>query len=140
MKNAFHVFDQDGNGSISRNELLEGLRIMGHSPTMGEFDDLYKSLDEDNSNNLEFTEFATIWWKHENDRRESEFSVQMELAFKVFDANGDGMISADELRNKLTTLGDVMSHSEVDELLAHADPNQDGVITMEEFRGLPCWR
>ena len=40
---------------------------------------------------------------------EQDFESELHLAFGVFDANDDGIISAAELRNMLTTLGERMT-------------------------------
>ena len=50
------------------------------------------------------------------------------------------MITRDELREKLTTLGEKMTDDEVEALLAEADTDGSGSISLEEFKNLPCWR
>ena len=39
----------------------------------------------------------------------------------------------------LTTMGEVMTDAEVDELLAEVDVDGSGVIDMDEFKNMPCW-
>ena len=57
----------------------------------------------------------------------------MREAFKQFDVDGNGVITADELRIAMTTLGEPLCKEDVDEMIAEADVNGDGVVDYEEF-------
>jgi len=140
LKRAFELFDKDGSGTIDRNELVQVLRVLGHNPTKGEFSDLLKTLDTNRNNCIDFSEFATAWWRQEQASKEASFQEQLDLAFGVFDVDGDGNISAAELRSKLTTLGDVMTEQEVSALILEVDRDKSGMISMAEFRAMPCWQ
>ena len=50
---------------------------------------------------------------------------------KVFDKNGDGYISASELRHVMTTLGEKLTDDEVDEMIREADIDWDGKVNYE---------
>ena len=47
--------------------------------------------------------------------------------------NGDGIISAAELKQTMTDLGDELTDEEVDEMMREADIDGDGQISLEEF-------
>ena len=51
--------------------------------------------------------------------------------FQVFDKNGDGYISASELRHVMTTLGEKLTDDEVDEMIREADIDGDGKVNYE---------
>src|SRR5690242_11259047 len=53
-------------------------------------------------------------------------------AFKVFDKDGNGFISAAELRHVMTNLGEKLTDEEVDEMIREADIDGDGQINYEE--------
>ena len=56
---------------------------------------------------------------------------ELKQAFKVFDKDGDGYISADELKEVMKNLGESLSAKEVDDMLKEADINGDGKIDFE---------
>ncbi len=53
--------------------------------------------------------------------------------FEMFDKDGDGRITADEVRAILKQLGDELSDDEVNEVIREADTDGDGTISFEEF-------
>lgn len=52
-------------------------------------------------------------------------------AFKVFDKDGSGTISSDELRSVLRSLGENLTDDELEEMIKMADGNGDGQIDCE---------
>jgi calmodulin len=58
---------------------------------------------------------------------------ELKNAFQVFDVDGSGTISAEELRQVLKSLGENLSDKELDEMLMMADKNGDGTIDCT------CW-
>lgn len=58
------------------------------------------------------------------------------MFIQVFDRDGNGFITAAELRHVMTTLGEKLSDEEVDEMIREADVDGDGQINYEEFVAL----
>ena len=56
--------------------------------------------------------------------------------FKIFDKNGDGFISSDEMQKLMLTFGEDLSDAEVNEAMKEADTNGDGRVTLEEFKAV----
>lgn len=54
-------------------------------------------------------------------------------AFKVFDRDNNGFISAAELRHVMTSIGEKLTDDEVDEMIREADQDGDGRIDCECF-------
>lgn len=60
-------------------------------------------------------------------------------AWKVFDREGKGYISAAELKHVLGNIGEALSPTELDDLIKEADPNNAGKITYDEVREVLQW-
>merc|ERR1719341_615870 len=56
--------------------------------------------------------------------------------FKVFDRNGDGLISGEELKLTMCSLGETLTEDEVGLMLNEADIDGDGKIDFQEFSRL----
>jgi len=140
LQRAFSIFDKDDSGKISHTEMMGVLRLLGNNPTNGELEDIIRSIDLNKDGFIDFDEFARVWWVREQQQLEADFEDELQLAFEVFDTDGSGVITREELREKLTTLGEKLSEEEVEELLAEADTDKSGTISFEEFKALPFWR
>uniref|UniRef100_A0A2C9K3E6 EF-hand domain-containing protein n=1 Tax=Biomphalaria glabrata TaxID=6526 RepID=A0A2C9K3E6_BIOGL len=80
---------------------------------------------------IEFSEFIDML----SENFESKDKIQNDLreAFKVFDRDGNGFITASELRYTMTNLGEKMTDKEVDQMIDEADRNGDGRVDYNEF-------
>jgi calmodulin len=79
---------------------------------------------------IDFPEFLTLMARKMKDTDSEEEILE---AFKVFDKDGNGFISAAELRHVMTNLGEKLTDEEVDEMIREADIDGDGQINYEEF-------
>jgi len=61
---------------------------------------------------------------------------EYKATFDLIDADGDGYIDTDELRNLMRALGQEASTARVVEIMLTADLSLDGKLTLEEFSTL----
>ena len=54
------MFDEDGSGSITTEELMEALKKMGQNPSEDELRKMVEQADEDGSGLIEFDEFLLL--------------------------------------------------------------------------------
>lgn len=87
-------------------------------------------VDADGNGTIDFPEFLTMMARKMKDTDSEEEILE---AFKVFDKDGNGFISAAELRHIMTNLGEKLTDEEVDEMIREADIDGDGQINYEEF-------
>jgi calmodulin len=130
FKEAFSLFDKDGDGTITTKELGTVMRSLGQIPTEAELQDMINEVDSDGNGIIDFPEFLTMMARKMKDTDNEE---DIREAFKVFDRDGDGFISAAELRHVLTNLGEKLKGEEVDMMIREADIDGDGQINYKEF-------
>lgn len=60
--------------------------------------------------------------------KDTDSEEEIREAFKVFDRDNNGFISAAELRHVMTSIGEKLTDDEVDEMIKEADQDGDGKI------------
>lgn len=63
----------------------------------------------------------------------SETEEEFIEAFKVFDRDGNGLISAAELKHVMTNLGEKLTDEEIETMLEEADLDRDGAVNYQDF-------
>ena len=128
FKEAFSLFDKDGDGTITTKELGTVMRSLGQNPTEAELQDMINEVDADGNGTIDFPEFLTMMARKMKDTDSEE---EIKEAFRVFDKDGNGFISAAELRHVMTNLGEKLTDEEVDEMIREADIDGDGQVNYE---------
>ncbi|MGB3641300.1 MAG: EF-hand domain-containing protein [Rivularia sp. (in: cyanobacteria)] len=126
---AFKAFDGDGSGGISASELGQVMRSLGQSPSDTELRDMIKEVDVDFSGTIDFDEFKTLMVSAQGDRKS-----RLKLAFSVFDEDGSGQITTNELHNVMSQFG--LTDKELDQMIKEVDSDGDASIDFEEFMKL----
>ena len=91
---------------------------------------MVNAMDTDGDGKIDYTEFITAAYN-----RELLLSkTNLDIAFKMFDQDGNGSISMDELKSVFAS-GSASGKTEDvwQQIIASADTNQDGVIDFSEF-------
>jgi calmodulin len=130
FKEAFQIFDKDGDGLITTKELGTIMRSLGQTLSEEELKTIIEEVDHDKSGTIDFQEFLELMaWK----MKEIDIEDELIEAFKVFDRDGNGLISAHELRFVMSSAGEKLSEEDIEEMIREADENGDGYIDYEEF-------
>ncbi|XP_010511906.1 PREDICTED: calmodulin-like protein 11 [Camelina sativa] len=130
FKEAFCLFDKDGDGCITAAELATVIRSLDQNPTEQELQDMITEIDSDGNGTIEFSEFLNLM---ANQIQETDVDEELKEAFKVFDKDQNGYISATELRHVMINLGEKLTDEEVDQMIKEADLDGDGQVNYDEF-------
>merc|ERR1712098_441570 len=84
----------DGNHQVDRQEFMTGLKDCQVNLTVDEFSLLFDACDTDHSGTVDFNEFLVAIRGSLNNRRKA----MVDKAFLKFDKNGDGVVTAADLR------------------------------------------
>ena len=125
------MFDQDGDGTITLNELRTVMQSLGQNPTDQELEDMINEVDNDGNNEIDFEEFLTLMARNMQDLDEEKVIKQ---GFSVFDADEDGKITLDDLRRVMESLGEQLNENQLIEIIKELDSNSDEAIDFEEFQ------
>merc|ERR1712190_693559 len=97
LRETFMALDGNGDGLLTANEMKEGLAKAGLKEIPPDLQQILEDVDSDGSGVIDYTEFlaATL------DKRSYVKEDVCWSAFRVFDRNGDGSISKEELKQVL---------------------------------------
>ncbi|KAG5866332.1 hypothetical protein JTB14_029091 [Gonioctena quinquepunctata] len=139
FREAFRLFDKDGDGSITKEELGRVMRSLGQFARTEELQQMLQEVDIDGDGNVSFEEFVDIAWSagagSDPDHVQSSEEEEKELrdAFRVFDKHNRGYITASDLRAVLQCLGEDLSEEEIEDMIKEVDVDGDGRIDFYEF-------
>lgn len=133
LKNCFDLFDTKKQEFLSADDLGEVLRAMGFRPSQEELMDILKEIDEDGSGEIEFGEFCQLCALFLVEDPDIE-TMKRELkdAFRVYDKEGQGFITAETLRGLIHELLNV-DGEELDGIIAELDEDGSGTMDFDEF-------
>ena len=127
----FQEWDTNGDGVLSRDEIIEGYRKTYGAVDENEIDNMMMSIDLDGNGVIDYNEFLSCAFNRDKIMSKDN----LELTFKAFDSDGSGKISADELMTIFTKGDKNHANREVfEKMVKEADENGDGEISFQEFK------
>ena len=121
--------DINGDGKLSKDEIKQGYKDY-YDKELGdeEIDDMFNKVDADGSGEIEYSEFVIATMNEKNLLSNNK----LQSAFKMFDKDGGGTISTDEIKQVLS-FGQNLEESVVNQIIKQVDANGDGEISFDEF-------
>ncbi|KAJ8492965.1 hypothetical protein OPV22_014686 [Ensete ventricosum] len=128
MREAFTLFDTDGDGRIAASELGILMRSLGGNPTQAQLKEIAAS--EGLTAPFDFPRFLDLMRKY---LRPEPFDRQLRDAFRVLDKDATGTVAVADLRHVLTSIGEKLEPDEFDEWIREVEVAPDGTIHYEDF-------
>jgi calcium-dependent protein kinase len=133
----FNRIDQNGDGRITKEELLTGLKqfiSLSDETLEDDTEKIFKTIDGDNNGYIEYEEFV----RAAIDKEKLLTDEVLKFAFNFFDKDNSGEITAEEIkkvfdqsfRNKDANTVD----QQLKKMINEVDLNGDGKIQFEEFK------
>ncbi|KAL6650950.1 hypothetical protein ACP70R_009875 [Stipagrostis hirtigluma subsp. patula] len=150
LARVFELFDRDGGGRITREELEDSLAKLGMPVPGDELASMIARIDANGDGCVDVEEFGELYrsimagddskaggegGRGGEGEEEGEADEDMREAFRVFDANGDGYITVDELGAVLASLGLKQGRTaeECRRMIGRVDRDGDGRVDFHEF-------
>ena len=136
LEKQFKEWDKNGDGVLSRDEIIEGYKKTYGFVDEGEIDNMISSIDLDGNGVIDYNEFLTCTMNKEKILNNDN----LEICFKAFDSDNSGKISLDEI-SAIFNSGDKekINKEELEvfkKIIKDADENGDGEISFKEFKDL----
>nr|AKU19653.1 calcium binding protein [Oxytropis ochrocephala] len=145
LRRIFDLFDKNGDSLITVDEISQALHLLGLEAEVKELETMIKSYIKPGNKGLVYEDFVSL---HESlgetyfgvveEEDETRHDTDLLEAFKVFDEDGDGYISANELQVVLGKLGLVEGNlmDNVQRMIVSVDTNHDGRVDFYEFKDM----
>ena len=130
FKEAFSLFDKDGDSRIKTSELGLLVRSLNQNPTEAEIKEYISEVDPDNTGTLSFSDFVAL-----RVRKMKDIDAEEELleAFAAIENTGSGFIGKEELKHMVSNIGEKLTEEEAEKFIKIANPDGNGNINVEEF-------
>merc|ERR1711964_688548 len=97
---------------------------------MGELEDITKESDPQSIGVISLDDFL---WICVRKMKDSDTEEELIESFKVFDRDGNGYISAADLKHIMTNHGEKLTDGELDGMIREADVDNHGRINYQQF-------
>mmetsp|Transcript_21025 Transcript_21025/g.33594 ORF Transcript_21025/g.33594 Transcript_21025/m.33594 type:complete len:188 (-) Transcript_21025:198-761(-) len=136
FRDAFKLFDKDGDGVITVDEIYEVFTSLGFSKySKQDVKQMVDAIDIDGNGTVDLDEFIVLLRQKKSGKYEKmSYEDELKQAFAVFDRDGSGEIDSEELASIMGALGENLSKEDVEFMIKAIDINSDGQIDFKEFK------
>ncbi|XP_039344000.1 caltractin-like isoform X4 [Mauremys reevesii] len=131
LREAFDLLDTDGTGTVDVKDLKVSIRALGYEPKKEEMKKIISEVDKEGSGKINFDSFLYAMTQKMSEPESREDILK---AFKLFDDNGTGKISFQNLKRVAGEIGENLTDEELQLFAVSTTPqglpskvNSDGV-------------
>lgn len=136
IREAFQLFDMNGDGSLDYHETKVAFKALGFELTKRQVLDIIREYDTDETNLITYDNFYKTVGEMILKRDPLD---EIRRAFKLFDIDGTGKISVRNLRKISKDLGENLSDEELQAMIDEFDLDEDGESTYLRNYLHTCW-
>ena len=126
----FDQIDEDKDGLINFNELFDLMKESGNECNEAELQDLVNEAEINEKGQISGEEFLSLVSRK---NRQTDSEGELQEAFRIFDKDGSGLISAKKLYDIFTKIDSNLQEEEVLQMVKEYDEDNDGYLNYEEF-------
>jgi len=134
FKEVFALFDKNSDGTISTVELGGILKGLHQEFSEKQLEAMIRKVDINGDGQIDFDEFLLMMDGQIGANRGKSEVDELADAFRVFDKDGNGEITSDELYAIFQSLGQNIDRETINLMISTVDTNGDGTISFQEFR------
>ncbi len=134
MKEAFDLFDEDGSGTISREELMAALKVVQTDVSEPQLREMIDAIDVNKDGVISFEEFKEMLGKCNVKRIGEPTEEEIELVFNMLDKDENHYLAAHELKALVKKIEKDITDSEIEQMITIADEDGDRMLNMMEFK------
>ena len=131
FKNAYKTFSKNDETPLANADLGTVIRFLGYFPSEADVAKMIEEYDSEGMGWIDIADFYKLMAKQIKEPVVTEEEIRS--AFRVFDKESNGFISATELRHVLMGIGEPLTEEEMEELVRNAEVDGDGQVNYEEF-------
>ena len=123
-------YGKKNGGKIAPQNLGRVMRFLGKNPSEAELRDMVEKVDADRKGTIEFHDFLNMM---QTKKDYSDCENEINEAFRVFDKEGNGLVSVAELKDALKSQGEKLTEEEVEELFKFGETDDIGFIKYQDI-------
>jgi len=136
LRESFDMLDRDRDGTINLQNIADALRALNFTKSPEELQSMLERFDVHKTGGIDFDEFCIMMGPAYYMRGSAAHEDELSVIFDAIDIQRTGTINPLELKDVMSRLGQSMTDAELNDMVRHADKNDDGVIDYDDFKSI----
>ena len=123
FRDAFKLFDKDGDGVITCDEIYDVFKSLGFKKySKSDVKTMVEAIDIDGNGTIDLDEFIVLLRQKRSGKYDKmTYEDELKQVFEIFDGDGSGEIDADELSTIMNALGEKLSKKDIEFMIKSID-------------------